>query len=201
MFESNSKFPRIFVYMMSFLAAIIFVGMFFDVKFVGAPYFIAMIICAVIFLLDRKFATLLTNYKLTYFLFELVNLMAVISVVYYEYENLDKNLELFLILLLVVEVLMAVIDIFLLKNKDLSRTKNLIIDFIKLCSMICILTYFFGVSKLYFAIFALIFEGMNVALKVSTYFESLNKKDKIVETKKEEKLEDIIHSNNEGDGE
>lgn len=201
MFESNSKFPRIFVYIMSFLAAIIFVGMFFDVKFVGAPYFIAMIICAVIFLLDRKFATLLTNYKLTYFLFELVNLMAVISVVYYEYENLDKNLELFLILLLVVEVLMAVIDIFLLKNKDLSRTKNLIIDFIKLCSMICILTYFFGVSKLYFAIFALIFEGMNVALKVSTYFESLNKKEKNVETKKEEKLEDIIHSNNEGDGE
>lgn len=127
--------------------------------------------------------------------------MAVISVVYYEYENLDKNLELFLILLLVVEVLMAVIDIFLLKNKDLSRTKNLIIDFIKLCSMICILTYFFGVSKLYFAIFALIFEGMNVALKVSTYFESLNKKDKIIEIKKEEKLEDIIHSNNEGDGE
>lgn len=201
MFESNSKFPRIFVYIMSFLAAVIFVGMFFDVKFVGAPYFIAMIICAVIFLLDRKFATLLTNYKLTYFLFELVNLMAVISVVYYEYENLDKNLELFLILLLVVEVLMAVIDIFLLKNKDLSRTKNLIIDFIKLCSMICILTYFFGVSKLYFAIFALIFEGMNVALKVSTYFESLNKKDKIIEIKKEEKLEDIIHSNNEGDGE
>lgn len=201
MFESNSKFPRIFVYIMSFLAAVIFIGMFFDVKFVGAPYFIAMIICAVIFLLDRKFATLLTNYKLTYFLFELVNLMAVISVVYYEYENLDKNLELFLILLLVVEVLMAVIDIFLLKNKDLSRTKNLIIDFIKLCSMICILTYFFGVSKLYFAIFALIFEGMNVALKVSTYFESLNKKDKPIEPKKEEKLEDIIHSNNEGDGE
>lgn len=201
MFESNSKFPRIFVYIMSFLAVVIFVGMFFDVKFVGAPYFIAMIICAVIFLLDRKFATLLTNYKLTYFLFELVNLMAIISVVYYEYENLDKNLEVFLILLLVVEVLMAVIDIFLLKNKDLNRTKNLIIDFIKLCSMICIITYFFGVSKLYFAIFALVFEAMNIALKVSTYFENLNKKDKVVETKKEEKLEDIIHSESEGDGE
>lgn len=186
---------------MSFLAVVIFVGMFFDVKFVGAPYFIAMIICAVIFLLDRKFATLLTNYKLTYFLFELVNLMAIISVVYYEYENLDKNLEVFLILLLVVEVLMAVIDIFLLKNKDLNRTKNLIIDFIKLCSMICIITYFFGVSKLYFAIFALVFEAMNIALKVSTYFENLNKKDKVVETKKEEKLEDIIHSESEGDGE
>lgn len=205
MFESNSKFPRIFVYMMSILAIFIFVAMFFSVKLVGAPYFIAMIICAVIFIMDRKFATLLTNYKLTYLLFEIVNLLAVISVVYHEQKTYDENLKLFLILLIIVEVLMALVDIFLLKNKDLSRTKNLIIDFIKLCSMICIITYFFGVSKLYFAIFALVFEAMNMAIKASIYFESINNKNKNQESlkdeKPEEKLEDIIHSNNERSGE
>lgn len=205
MFESNSKFPRIFVYMMSFLAVFIFVAMFFSVKLVGAPYFIAMLICAVIFIMDRKFGTLLTNYKLTYLLYEIVNLLAVISVVYHEQKTYDETLKLFLILLIVVEVFMAIIDVLLLKNKDLNRTKNLIIDFFKLCSMICILTYFFGVSKLYFAIFALVFESMNIAVKVATYFESINHKEKKIEEKKEqkieEKIEDIIHSESERSGE
>ena len=36
MFESNSKFPKIFVYMMSLLAVIMFIGMFFGVDFVGS---------------------------------------------------------------------------------------------------------------------------------------------------------------------
>lgn len=201
MFESNSKFPRIFVYMMSLLAAFIFVGMFFGVLFVGSSYFIAMLICAIILLLDKKYGSILTNYKLTYLLFEIINLMAVISVVYYEYKNLTDILNLFLILLIALELLMALVDIFLLKNKDLTKTKNLLIDFIKLCSMVCIITYFFGVSKLYFAIFAFVFEAMNIAVKVETFFENKNKKNEPSQPK-EEKIEDIIHSSdNNEDGE
>ncbi len=205
MFESNSKFPKIFVYMMSLLAVIMFIGMFFGVVFVGSPYFIAVLICAVILILDRRYGSILTNYKLTYLLFEIVNLIAVISVVYYEYSKHTEMLNIFLILLIVIEVVMAIIDIFLLKNKNLTKIKNVIIDFIKLCSMICIMTYFFNVSKLYFAIFAFVFESMNLAVKISTYFENLGKKQKTEpETEnqeKTEKIEDIIHSNSEGDGE
>lgn len=205
MFESNSKFPKIFVYMMSLLAVIMFIGMFFGVIFVGSPYFIAMLICAVILILDRRYGSILTNYKLTYLLFEIVNLIAVISVVYYEYSKHTEMLNIFLILLIAIEVVMAIIDIFLLKNKNLTKIKNVIIDFIKLCSMICIMTYFFNVSKLYFAIFAFVFESMNLAVKISTYFENLGKKQKTEsETEnqeKTEKIEDIIHSNSEGDGE
>lgn len=201
MFESNSKFPRIFVYMMSLLAAFIFVGMFFGVLFVGSAYFIAMLICAIILLLDKKYGSILTNYKLTYLLFEIINLMAVISVVYYEYKNLTDILNLFLILLIALELLMAIVDIFLLKNKDLTKTKNLLIDFIKLCSMVCVITYFFGVSKLYFAIFAFVFEAMNIAVKVETFFENRNKNQETIQIK-EEKIEDIIHSSdNNEDGE
>lgn len=205
MFESNSKFPKIFVYMMSLLAVIMFIGMFFGVVFVGSPYFIAVLICAVILILDRRYGSILTNYKLTYFLFEIVNLIAMISVVYYEYSKHTEMLNIFLILLIAIEVVMAIIDIFLLKNKNLTKIKNVIIDFIKLCSMICIMTYFFNVSKLYFAIFAFVFESMNLAVKISTYFENLGKKQKTEpETEnqeKTEKIEDIIHSNSEGDGE
>lgn len=198
MFESNSKFPKIFVYMMSILAVVIFVGMFFGVVFVGIPYFIAMLICAIILLLDKKYGTILTNYKLTYLLFEIINLIAVISVVYHEYSNHSETLNLFLFLLIAIEILMAVIDIFLLKNKNLSKSKNLIIDFLKLCSMICIITYFFNVSKLYFAIFAFVFEAMNIAIKVATVYD--NKKP-VEEKKQEQSLEDIIHSSDNEDGE
>lgn len=205
MFESNSKFPKIFVYMMSLLAVIMFIGMFFGVVFVGSPYFIAMLICAVILILDRRYGSILTNYKLTYLLFEIVNLIAVISVVYYEYSKHTEMLNIFLILLIAIEVVMTIIDIFLLKNKNLTKIKNVIIDFIKLCSMICIMTYFFNVSKLYFAIFAFVFESMNLAVKISTYFENLGKKQKsepeTENQEKTEKIEDIIHSNSEGDGE
>lgn len=198
MFESNSKFPKIFVYMMSILAVVIFIGMFFGVVFVGIPYFIAMLICAIILLLDKKYGTILTNYKLTYLLFEIINLIAVISVVYHEYSNHSETLNLFLFLLIAVEVLMVVIDIFLLKNKNLNKSKNLLIDFLKLCSMICVITYFFNVSKLYFAIFAFVFEAMNIAIKVATVYD--NKKP-VEEKKQEQSLEDIIHSSDNEDGE
>lgn len=196
MFESNSKFPKFFVYMMSLLAIFMFVGMFFGVRFVGSPYFIAMLVCAIILLLDKKYGSILTNYKLVYLLFEIINLIAIISVIYHEYDTLDETLTLFLGLLIVVEVSMAVIDVLFLKNKNLTKAKNLIIDFFKLCSMVCLITYFFGVSKLYFAIFALVFEAMNVAVKLVTYFENKNKL-KVEEPVEEKKLEDIIHSGDE----
>lgn len=196
MFESNSKFPKIFVYMMSLLAIFIFIGMFFGVVFVGTPYFISLLICAIILLLDKKYGSILTNYKLTYLLFEVINLIAVVSVVYHEYSKHSETLNLFLFLLIAVEILMIVIDIFLLKNKNLNKMKNLLIDFLKLCSMICIITYFFGVSKLYFAIFAFVFESMNIAVKVTTYFDNRKQPE---ETKQDENIEDIIHSSDNGD--
>ncbi len=199
MFESNSKFPRIFVHMMSLLAAIMLVGMFFSAKIVGGAYFIAMLICAIIFILDRKYGSILTNYKVTYLLFEMVNFIAVLSVIVYEYSKHTETLNVFLILLVIVELVMGVIDIFLIKNKQLTKTKNLIIDFIKLCSMICIITYFFNVSKLFFAIFAFVFESVNIAVKVINYID--NKNYQVEQNLVQEKIEDIIHSDDGGDGE
>ncbi len=201
MFESNSKLPKIFVYMMSLLAILMLVGLFFGVGYVSMPYFVALIICVLLLILDKKSNSNLTNYKLTYLLFEIVNLIAVISVIYYEYKKHTQCLNLFLILLVVELVLMCAIDVFVLKNKNLTKKINLSIDFIKLCSMICILTYFFGVSDLYFAIFAFAFELGNMVTKIWTHFKNRNNQPLVVE-EKTESLEDIIHSgDSEGDGE
>lgn len=195
MFESNSKFPKFYVYMMLLSAILAFVGMFFSVKIVSAIYFVVIILSLVLYILDKKYGTLLTNYKLTFALFELVNLIAVISIVYYEFSNHSEVLNLFLILLIVIEVLMLIIDIFVIKNKNLTKKENLTIDFFKLCSMVCILTYFFNVSKLYFSIFAFVFEAIVLVFKV---YCNLEDKPTEEETKKEEDIiEDVIHSSSE----
>ena len=105
----------------------------------------------------------------------------------------------FLILLVDAEVLMAIIDVFILKNKNLTKRFNLVIDVARLCSMICIMTYFFGISDLYFSIFAFVFEIANISIKVSTHFISRKKED--VKEENVEKIEDIIHSSDEENGE
>ena len=198
MFETNSKFPKIFVYMMSLIALIISCGVFFSPKIVGGAYFIALLICTIIFILDRKYGSILTNYKITYLLFEIVNFLATITILVYEYTKHTEVLNVFLILLVGLEVLMMLVDIFVLKNKHLTKIENIIIDFVKLCSMVCLLTYFFNVSKLYFAIFAFVFEVVNVAVKVLVYIENKSKIN--VDVAQDEKIEDIIHSSNvEGD--
>ena len=197
MFESSSKFPKFFVYMMLLLASIAFLGMFFSIKIVAAVYFIAIVLCIVLNILDRKYGTILTNYKLTYLLFELVNLIAVISVIYFEYSKHTEVLNLFLILLVILEVLLIIIDVFVIKNKNLTKRENLVVDFMKLCSMICFLTYFFNVSKLYFSIFAFVFESINLVMKV---FCNLDDKTQIEDKKEEDIITDVIQSNSdEGD--
>ena len=194
MFESNSKFPKFYVYMMLLSAILAFVGMFVSVKIVSAIYFIAIILSLVLYILDKKYGTLLTNYKLTYMLFELVNLIAVISIVYYEFANHSEVLNLFLVLLICLEVLMLIIDIFVIKNRNLTKRENLVIDFFKLCSMVCILTYFFNVSKLYFSIFAFVFEAIVLVFKV---YCNLEDKPHVEEKAEEEIIEDVIHLNSE----
>ena len=197
MFESSSKFPKFFVYMMLLLASIGFFGMFFSIKIVSAVYFIAIVLCIVLNILDRKYGTVLTNYKLTYLLLELINLIAVISVMYFEYSKHTEVLNLFLILLVTIELLLINIDLFVIKNKNLTKRENIVIDFMKLCSMICFLTYFFNVSKLYFAIFAFMFEAINLVMKV---YCNLEDKDQVENRKEEDIITDVLHSNaDEGD--
>ena len=197
MFETNSKFPKFFVLMMLLSAIIAFVGMFFSIKIVSAVYFIVIILSLVLYMLDRKYGPLLTNYKQTFSLFELVNLIAIISIIYYEFSNHAQILNVFLMLLVIVEVILLLVDLFVIKNKNITKRENLIIDLITLCSMISLMTYFFNVSELYFAIFAFVFESINLVVKI--WFNH-GGKEVVHETKQEEAIEDVIHSNtDEGD--
>lgn len=199
--NNTAKFPRFFVYILLILAAIMFIGMFFSVNFVGITYFIALLVCIVLLLLDKRYGTILTNYKLTFFLFDLINMIAVIAIIYYEFFKHTFILNLFLIELIIVEAFLFAVDILVVKNKNISKEGCFFVNVVKLGSMICILTYFYKVSTLWFAIDALIFEIASIVLKIyfnSVKFGKINK----IETEKESeivKIETRIHSADENE--
>ena len=190
MFESTSKFPKFYLYMLLCIAITIFISMFFSLTLVCVIYFVALLLSAVVLMLDKKYGTILTNYKLTFFLFDLINLIAAVAIIYYENKTHTRELNSFLIGLIAANVVLMVVDIFLIKNKNLTKMENLWIDVVKLCSMICMLTYFFGVSELVYAIVALGFEIVNLVLKIV-----VNRIVKKPETEtKEEKEKNVIVS-------
>lgn len=177
MLEKNSKFPRFFILMLIPLALIMLVGMFFDVKIVSSTYFIALLISIVFLMLDKHYGENLTNYKLSFFLFDIINLIAVISIIYYEYKSHSMVLNIFLAMLCAVLVFLIVIDAVVLRNKDISKRQSVYVSLVKMGSMICLLTYFYNVSILFFAVDAFIFELANVILKMIIGEVKLKKKE------------------------
>ena len=199
MFEKNSKFPKFFIYMQLALSLTVLVGMFFSVKLVGAAYFIAIILSAVFLMLDKKYGSALTSYKSTFFLFDLTNLIAIIAIVYYEYKNHSMVLNTFLVILMIIQIFSMLIDVYIVKNKDILDKETVIVDVLKLGSMICILTYFFNVSDLFFAIDAFVFEMVGFVYKI---YLSRDKKEKIKENESNQKnIEERIHSAGKNEGE
>lgn len=197
MFEKNSKFPRFFILMLIPIAAVMLFGMFFSMKFVAYSYFVALLIAIVFLMIDRHYGENLTNYKLAFFLFDFINLIAVIVVIYYEFAKHSLLLNILLFVLVSVLVILHVVDGLALKNKHILKKYSLIIGLINVATMICILTYFYDVSDLFFVIDALVFEIANVIIKLVLVFSNKIQKQ---EKGDEFDLVSIIRSeDNEGD--
>ena len=197
---SKSRFSKFFILMLIPMALIMFIGMFFSAKIVANAYFVALILAIVFFVLNKKYGRFITNHKLAYILFEIINLIAVIAVIYYEFTKHTIVLNIFLVLLVAAEIMLLIIDIFFIKNDNISKIENLYLSIVKLGSFICILTYFFNVSELFFAIDALIFEIANIILKI--IFNKIDISELETEKKDEEpsNIEKIINkSDDEGD--
>ena len=177
MLEKNSKFPRFFILMLIPVALVMFVGMFFSARFVGNSYFIALIISVVFLMIDKHYGENLTNYKLAFFIIDFINLLAVIAVLYYEFMKYSLILNILLISLMFVLLILTVIDGMLLTNKDISKKASSLVNMMNLGAMICILTYFYNVSDLFFAIDALLFFVVIVAVKLILIYKRHDKKE------------------------
>lgn len=191
---TKSRFSNFFVSMLIPMALIMFIGMFFSIKIVANAYFAALILAIVFFILNKRYGKFITNHKLAFILFEIINLIAVIAVIYYEFTKHSIILNIFLVLLIVVELALLVIDIFYIKNERISEQENLFISIVKLGSVICILTYFFKVSELFFAIDALIFEISNIILKIIFNKLEVFEPEKPQKETEQSKIENIINN-------
>lgn len=197
---NKSKFSSFFVCMLIPMALLMFVSMFFSVKIVEGIYFAALILAVVYLILNKKYGKFISNHKLAFILFELINLIAVIAIIYYEFKKFTILLNLFLIALLVAEIVLICLDIFYVKNENINAQENLFISVLKLGSFICIITYFFNISTLFFAIDALIFEIANIIIKV--LFQKFDFSETIAEKEIEKtNIEKIIDSAAENEGE
>ena len=176
----------------------ILIGMFFSFILVAGAYFVALILFAVFLVLDKRYGSMLSNYKQSFFLFDAINLIGIIAVIYYEFAQHSPILNTLLIVLTVIKVFVMVVDAFVIKNKNLSNNEYVLANTVQLCSMICILTYFFNVSNLFFAVDALMFEIAAFALKI--YINRENKPKVPVVTQKDDSLEERIHSAGNGEG-
>lgn len=193
--NTKTQFPKFFFYLLIAMALAIFIGIFFSVKFVGTTYFVVIILCFVYYLLDKKYGKKLSNYKQTFFMFDLINLVAMVAVMYYEYTDHTTLLNVLICVLMAVELIQTLLDLFFVKNTNFTTKETVFIDGIKLGAMICFLTYFYKVSTLWYAIIALAFELINLVLKL--YYNIHNEKHKVHEeisvNKSEEKtVEEII---------
>ena len=166
MFERNSKFPRFFILMLVPIAIVMLFGMFFSLRFVANSYFIALLIACVFMMLDRHHGENLTNYKLAFFVFDFINLIATITVVYFEYIKQSLLLNILLIVLIAIFVVLLIVDGVLLKNKNITKKFSSFVNLLNIGTMICILTYFFNVSELFFVIDALVFEISILIIKL-----------------------------------
>ena len=204
MLQNNSKYPRIYIFILIALAILIFIAMFFSSTIVGVLYFVAMLVMVVILLMNKKYGVNLTNHKIVFFLLDTINLMAVIAIIYYEYSKHSSILNIFLISLVVFSLLLLVIDSLVLTDTFSSSGEILIIDIAQLCSMICIFTYFNRVSEFWFAIVALLLEILEIVIKI-VFRVKLKTKPTVVgsiemqnkEASNLEKIESIIQSNKE----
>jgi hypothetical protein len=190
--------------MLLILAGIMFVCIFFNEHAVSSTYFISLLICVVLLILDNHYGTILTNYKLTFFLFDLINMVAVCAIIYYEFSKHTIVLNVFLIILVFLSLFTMIVDAFFVKNKNITKVESSFIGIFKVGAMICILTYFFNVSALWFAIDAFLFELADVALKIyfnSYNYTNFNKIKKTQNENEESSLEDRIHSAGEDEGE
>ena len=198
----KSKFSNFFLFMLIPMALFMLIGMFFSVKIVEGLYFAALILAVVYLILNKKYGKFTKNHKLAFIMFEVINLAAVLAIIYYEFSKFTIILNFFLVMLVIAEVLLLLLDIFFIKNEKINSQENLFISIVKLGSFICIITYFFNISTLFFAIDALIFELANLTIKI--LFQKFEIPESMVDKQEEKEIsniEKIIDSAAENEGE
>ncbi len=166
MAENSSKFPKFFIYMFSALICVMIICAFFSLTAVGSVYFVMMLLVVVFIILDKHYGFFITNYKPIFIMFDLGSFVSLVTVMCYEYKLHSLTLNIFLWMILAVRLSLIVVDCVFIKNKFITKKECLLIDFIQICSMICVLTYFYQVSTFWYSVVAFALALLNIVVKI-----------------------------------
>lgn len=203
MIEKEPKFPMFFIFMLMALSILMMVGVFFNSAFVGVLFFIGLLLVIVFTILDKKYGMRLACHDDYYLFVDIVCAIAVASIIYYEEANQSNILKIFLGILFGSILLLIILDVFFCRDKYFVKKECLFIDIAQICSMICILAYFYGVSEFWFAVVALCICVTNfvvrvvITLKQKKNLEKIDEKNSSIENDGKTSIEEIIHSNTE----
>lgn len=203
MSEKNSKFPKFFIYMFSALIIVMIICCFFSSTAVANVYFAMLLVVAVFILLDKKYGFFITNYKSIFIMFDISSLIASFVVIFYEHASNSLTVLVLLYVLMGLTLAIVLTDILLIKNKLLTKKECLMVEFMQLCLMICMLTYFYKVSSFWYLVVAVAFEAITETLKI--YF-AIKLKNRAVESSQDEEsevndtVEKIERAENEDEG-
>lgn len=198
MFENNSKFPKFFIYMFMSLIVFMAVGIFFGATVVGIVYFCVLLLTTVFLVIDKYQTEALTNYKTIFVLLDVVNFIAVLSILIYEWAEHTIGFNIMMFLFLALEIAMILFVCLKKKKSNTTKVESVFVGILKIGSMICMLTYFYGVSTLFFAIDAMIFEVSNLVIQIC--FNRIDIKPKSVKITDNQKLQEIIQKPLEDEG-
>ena len=186
--KTGKEFPKFFLYLYVVLALCIFVSTFFSAKVVSVTYFITFIITVVYYILNIKYGKKFSSYKQSLVMFNIINLVAVFSIIYYESSKHSLLIITFLSLMLFVELISLIFNIFFAKNENFVLPEIILLYCMILGIMICVLTYLFDVSDLWYAIIAFVLELVGFVMKFGFTFKNYSK---IKHEKTEEELQKI----------
>ena len=164
--------------------------MFFGATVVGIVYFCALLLTSVFLIMDRYCADNLANYKSIFILLDVINLIAILAILIYEWAEHTIAFNVMLFVFAAIEIAMIVFETVKVNVKNITKVESVISGILKIGSMICMLTYFYGVSSLFFAIDAMIFEIANLGIKIC--FDKLDIKQKSVKMTEDDNLESMI---------
>lgn len=202
--KNMSMCEKLFLYLLLVPALVMFVGMFFSNVIVSAAYFMAIVVGFVIFILDRHDSGLRSNSKLVFIMSDVINFVAVVTIIYYEHLNSWQATDILLFVFAALTFILVLVDALYVKNDKIPIKGVVFIDLLTVGTMICILCYYFKVSSLWFAIDAIVFESVVLVLKLVLNRFARVKKESVVtleDTSEEQKIEELIHSAGENEKE
>lgn len=177
MTEKKYKIPMVFDYILTAILFAMFFAVFLGIEFFAITQFLGILVMFIFYMLDKKYGEELCDHKITHFLFNIITLISLIALLGFEIENYSITLSALIIVDIIVVSILVLLDISYVDDGFFDKFWCNIINTTKLCSMICICTYYNGAISIIFAILIIVLSLANVfAVVYATILTSKKKK-------------------------